>query len=196
MYDKDKGHPSDMDAVLAYRNYLAAEDHLDELIVRATTSQERIALEAMLDLTIELRDEIMPAEADPTKHCLVKHYAAGYEAVRERWKALRTEELYWAKKHAYDLLIDALEMLWDRTIITCERCNYDKRNSSSDGGDTGAGDEPRQSRDAVQSTSSSREPGILSVQTTNTGRTYVSGSGSDTSESESGDTSFLDWNGY
>lgn len=162
--EKEKvGDPSDMDAVMAYRNYLAAEDHLDELIHRATTSEEKRDLEAMLDETIYIRDNIMPAESDATKHCLVKHYAAGYEGVRERWKDKRTEELYYLKKHAYDLLINALEMVWGRKIITCERCDYDRNRTeiqtpSGSGSDTVGGIERGQSTGLIQTTGEDREP--------------------------------------
>lgn len=169
------GHPSDMDAVMAYRNYLAAEDHLDELIFRAPTTEEKFILEAMQEETIWLRDQIMPAEADPMKHCLVKHYAAAYEGVRERWKDLKTEQLFYAKKHAFELLINALEMLWDRHIITCERCDYertarrDTEQATSDG----------KSRPIVYSVGLDREPSIQGVS-----GTRESGSGTDSSELE------------
>lgn len=142
---------SDTDAVLAYRNFLAAEDHLDELIYHATSREEELRLKQMEHDTIFLRDSIMPPEVDSTKHCLVKHYATAYEAVRERWKALQTEELYWHKRLAYELLTDALEMLWGRKINICERC-YDGNNT--DGGGHSR-DEARhgQSREPIQTVS-------------------------------------------
>lgn len=185
-------HPSDMDAVLAYRNLLAAEDHLDELIFRAVDSEEKFTLRAMLADTINLRDEIMPAEHDPTKHCLVKHYAIAYEAIRERWKDLMTDELYWTKRHAYDLLINALEMLWGRQIITCERCDYER---------TARGNTERtapngQPRGAIQTTGVDREPSVQSVS-----GARQSGSGADSSEPqvdgwESGSITHHDWDRY
>lgn len=162
------GRSSDMDAVMSYRHYLAAEDHLDELIFRATTSQEKAALKAMQDDVIYLRDHIMPPEADPLKHCLVKHFAAGYEGARERWKDIQDEETYYNKKIAYDLLIDALEMLWERKIITCERCNYGRNETgiyttSGSGDDSLRGAEYGQSRGTISTISENREPGIQSV---------------------------------
>lgn len=180
--EEKKIDTSDIDAVLAYRNYLAAEDHLDELIFRATTSEERRNLEAMLDEVIYIRDNIMPSENDPTKHCLVKHFAVGYEAVRERWKDKRTEELYYLKKHAFDLLIDALEMVWGRKIITCERCDYgrntneDNRNSEANSGTTV---EHGQSRLTVSSAGEDREPVIQGVRDASV--SGAKGSGNDSS---------------
>lgn len=169
--EKEKvGNPSDMDAVLAYRNLLAAEDHLDELIFRATSSEEKFILRAMLADTVNLRDEIMPAEADSTKHCLVKHYAIAYEAIRERWKDLLTDELYWAKRHAYDLLVNALEMLWGRSIITCERCDYERKNNRNTGDATPDG----LTRESVQTTGTDREPSIQGVPTPIPNRGFLS----------------------
>lgn len=164
------GDPSDMDAVMAYRNYLAAEDHLDELIHRATSSEEKRKLEAMLDETIHIRDNIMPKEHDPTRHCIVKHFSAGYEGVRERWKDKRTEELYYLKRQAYDLLIDALEMVWGRKIITCERCDYERTSSR----DTGDATSDGITRGTIQAVSADREPSVQSVPTPIPNRGFLS----------------------
>lgn len=174
------GNSSDMDAVMAYQNLLAAENHLDELIFRASDSEERFTLRAMLAETINLRDEIMPAEQDPTKHCLVKHYAAAYEGLRERWKDLRTDEAYLDKQHAYDLLVSSLEMLWGRSIITCERCDYERtiRRDTKSTFDDG---EPR---GAIQAVSDNREPSIQGVPEARTSGSRVSSS---QPESDSGE---------
>lgn len=183
--EENTGRSSDMDAVLAYRNYLAAEDHLDELLHRASTLDEKLALEGLMEDTIALRENIMPAEADATRHCLVKHYAAGYEAVRERWKDTRTEQDWWNKKYAYDLLITALEMLWGRKIILCERCDYERDNADGGASSTGEPGHGR-SRHAVSSASVDREPSISSLQEASSDGDKVSLSGGGTGEGESG----------
>lgn len=179
MLDDDKGNPSDMDAVLAYRNLLAAEDHLDELYARATTSEDKCNLEAMLEDTIALREVVMPKEANPIYHCLVKHYATAYEAAREVWKDTRTAGAWWAKTDAYNLLITALEMLWGRKIITCERCDYAGAGQSL-GPVPGHG----QSRDSVPTVSLGGGLGIQSLPDSGAHEYAASTSGSTTSKSQ------------
>lgn len=188
---------SDMDAVMAYRNYLAAEDHLEELIRHASTSEEKAKLEQMEADTIYLRDHVMPPEADSFKHCLVKHYSAAYEGMREKWKANRTEELREQKQIAYDLLIDALEMLWGRKINVCERCTHgDERNSASSGTDTEGGTGHGQPRGSVQTASSSGICLIPSLQETGAMGSEISVSGGTAGDGEEGDITFFDGDSF
>lgn len=117
---------SDMDRLLAYRNYLAAEDHLDELINKAESSDEKIALRILKAEVIICRDRIMPEEKDSRYHCLVKHLATAYEACREVCKAENTADNNAVMSLTYEALIDALQRLWGRDIEICERCKKDE----------------------------------------------------------------------
>lgn len=166
---------SDMDALLTYRNLLAAEDHLDELSSRATSRAERDEIDDMLSAVINIRDMAMPAEANADWHCTVKHLSTAYEGARERWKATRSDNDYNVKHATYELLIRALENLWQRKVNKCERCNHGEgQDARDDGGDTagsaglGLTREPLQTADTdrefsiprVQEAGSSREPSI------------------------------------
>lgn len=113
---------ADMDRVLIYKNLLAAEDHLKELIDGAEGYEEKILLEGDLDSTIWLRDRVMPKEVNPKHHCLVKHYAAAYEAACEVWKVTKSDSDYSNMMLLRALLNAHLEQLWGRKLINCKRC--------------------------------------------------------------------------
>lgn len=150
----NKEHQSDMDALLMYRNLLAAEDHLEELDFRAEDSASQATAKGIMYDTITLRDRVMPPEVNPEYHCVVKHLAAAYEASREIWKAKKDLHSWWNKKYAYDLLCDALSELWGRRIMKCERCtNGDERNTESSGEHTSGGVEHGEPRDLIQTVS-------------------------------------------
>lgn len=112
----------DLDRLLAYRNYLAAEDHLDELLGGVHTLEEERFLEGVKNEIEYLRDDVMPKEANKDFHCVVKHIATAYEACREVAKATHDELDINRARATRDLLITLLEKLWDRKVITCERC--------------------------------------------------------------------------
>lgn len=117
-----------MDRVLAYRNFLAAEDHLDEIISQATSSDERAELLGIKWNIIYLRDDVMPKEVDKRFHCLAKHLATAYEACREVAKATNDELDVRRAETCQLLLTQTLEKLWGRKITTCERCGVKEDN--------------------------------------------------------------------
>lgn len=117
-----------MDRVLAYRNFLAAEDHLDELISKAVSSDERAELLGIKWNIVYLRDDVMPKEIDKRFHCLVKHLATAYEACREVAKVTNSELDVQRAETCQLLLVQALEKLWGRKITTCERCGVKEDN--------------------------------------------------------------------
>lgn len=111
-----------MDRMLAYRNILCAEDHLDELILAATNLKE---LEELSNYKVALegvRSKIGFAEEDERFHCLNKHLAVAYEAAREVAKETRSSE----DKELASLLGSyskwALEKLIGSHIEFCGRC--------------------------------------------------------------------------
>lgn len=112
----------DLDRLLAYRNFLAAEDHLDELLGGASSLEEERFLEGIKNEIEYLRDDVMPKEVNKDFHCVVKHIATAYEACREVAKATHEELDINRARATRDLLITLLEKLWDRKVITCERC--------------------------------------------------------------------------
>lgn len=134
-----------MDRVLAYRNFLAAEDHLDELLSQATSSDERAILNGIKWNIIYLRDDVMPKEVDKRFHCLVKHLATAYEACREVAKATNDELDVQRAETCQLLLTQALERLWGRKITTCERCGVKETDGrvqeESSGDSTGSTDD-------------------------------------------------------
>lgn len=114
-----------LDRLLAYRNFLAAEDHLEELYYDAASEDEQKFLEGIKNEVEYLRDDVMPAEVDKKYHCLVKHIATAYEACREVSKATHDELDLQRTKATQSLLRQLLERLWDRKVITCERCGVE-----------------------------------------------------------------------
>lgn len=111
-----------MDRLLAYRNFLAAEDHLDELLYSPHNQEEQIFLDGVKEEIEQLRSVIMPEEVNKEYHCLVKHVATAYEACREVHKASELVDDLEIAKRTQTLLYELLEHLWGRKIVNCERC--------------------------------------------------------------------------
>lgn len=141
---------ADEDRLLAYRNLLCAEDHLHELISDAEDSESVFALKGMLAQIENIRDEVMPTEADSRYHCLAKHLSLAYEAMREvvktasRDDSMKPHDIY--NRNMLGLLLhECLEKLWGRKIIKCERCTNGRiyaeaggyLTDRADGGNTG-----------------------------------------------------------
>lgn len=111
-----------IDRYFAYRNLLACEDHLAELLMGPESAEERAMLEGMLNEVRYLRDDIIPDEANKKYHCIVKHLCAAYEAALEVSKATQ-EDLDALRANALrSLLYQAIEKLIGRKIVLCERC--------------------------------------------------------------------------
>lgn len=155
----------DLDRLLAYRNFLAAEDHLDELIGGAHTSEEETFLTGVKNEIEYLRDDIMPREVNKDFHCVVKHVATAYEACREVAKATHEELDIARAKAVRSLLITLLEKLWGRKVITCERCK-DGRLQEEGSGNTAETFDDGFARGSIQGISSDR---ITSVSSSETG---------------------------
>lgn len=120
----------DLDRLLAYRNFLAAEDHLDELLYGPKTIEEEAFLTGLKNEIEYLRDDVMPKEVDKNFHCVVKHLSLAYEACREVAKATH-EDLDINRANACrEILITVLEKLWGRKIVTCERCGVKEENGT------------------------------------------------------------------
>lgn len=160
---------SDMDKWFAYRNLLCAEDHVTENLLRAESSEEKSALEGQLQRVVYLRDAIMPPEADSRYHCIVKHLSIAYEALREAYKGSQDPEEGDILSQAYDTVIWALEKLWGRKIITCERCTGGKdetgRIQEEGRGDATATTVGGDTTGTIQGDRSYRVPGILGSET-------------------------------
>ena len=112
----------DLDRLLAYRNFLAAEDHLDELLYSPASSEEQSFLTGLKNEIEYLRDDVMPKEVNKDFHCVVKHLSTAYEACREVAKATHDELDINRANACRGLLNTVLEKLWGRKITTCERC--------------------------------------------------------------------------
>lgn len=125
----------DLDRLLAYRNFLAAEDHLDELLYSPASSEEQSFLTGLKNEIEYLRDDVMPKETNKDYHCVVKHLSTAYEACREVAKATHDELDINRANACRGLLNTVLEKLWGRKIITCERCK-DGRIQEESAGDT------------------------------------------------------------
>ena len=151
---------SDLDKVLAYRNFLAAEDHLDEIMSNPESSEERAFCTMLKGSIINLRDRIMPAEKNPQFHCVVKHLATAYEACREVAKQDDSAEADENSRLAYELLVYALEKLWDREVITCERCKKDGRIQTEDGSSSTSTIDGGLARDFIQGIGDDRESSL------------------------------------
>lgn len=121
-----------MDRLLAYRNLLCAEDHIDE-IRSSADSEELRKLEIFKRIIEHTRSALMPPEADKRYHCVVKHLATAYEAMREVYKVSDNEL---DDAHAIiirDIMLECLERLWGYKPITCERCgNEGETNEHND----------------------------------------------------------------
>ena len=156
----------DLDRLLAYRNYLAAEDHLDELLSGVHTLEEERFLEGVKNEIEYLRDDVMPKEVNKDFHCVVKHVATAYEACREVAKATHDELDINRARATRDLLITLLEKLWDRKVITCERCKDATRGIQTEGsGDTPETFDDGFTGNGIQGISDNREPSILGRET-------------------------------
>ena len=112
----------DLDRLLAYRNFLAAEDHLDELLYSPASSEEQTFLTGLKNEIEYLRDDVMPKEVNKDFHCVVKHLSTAYEACREVAKATHDELDINRANACRGLLNTVLEKLWGREITKCERC--------------------------------------------------------------------------
>ena len=112
----------DLDRLLAYRNFLAAEDHLDELLYAPGTKEQEVFLTGLKNEIEYLRDDVMPKETDKDFHCIAKHLSLAYEACREVAKATHDELDINRANACRGLLTTVLEKLWGRKVITCERC--------------------------------------------------------------------------
>jgi hypothetical protein len=151
----------DLDRLLAYRNFLAAEDHLDELLYSPSSSEEYDFLTGLKNEIEYLRDDVMPKETNKDYHCVVKHLSTAYEACREVAKATH-EELDINRANACrGLLNTALEKLWGRKIITCERCKDGRIQEESSRDSTEAFDDGFAGR-GVQGNSTDRIFGLSS----------------------------------
>lgn len=135
----------DLDRLLAYRNFLAAEDHLDELLGGVVSIKEETMFTGIKNEIEYLRDDVMPKEVNKDFHCLVKHIATAYEACREVAKATHDELDINRAKATRDLLTSLLEQLWGRQITKCERCKDATRGIQ----DEGAGSAPETSDDGL-----------------------------------------------
>ena len=141
----------DLDRLLAYRNFLAAEDHLDELIGGIHSQEEGNFLMGIKNEIEFLRDDVMPKEVNKDYHCVVKHVATAYEACREVAKATHNELDINRARATRDLLIGLLERLWGRRIITCERCkDAARRVQAESAGDSAETTDDGLTRDSIQ----------------------------------------------
>lgn len=151
----------DLDRLLAYRNFLAAEDHLDELLYSPATSEEQAFLTGLKNEIEYMRDDVMPREVNKDFHCIVKHLSIAYEACREVAKATHDELDINRANACRGLLNTVLEKLWGRKIITCERCKDGRIQEESEGDSTEAFDDRFAGR-GVQGNSTDRIFGISS----------------------------------
>lgn len=114
--------PETMDRLLAYRNLLCAEDHLDEIMDSATSSDELQDLKN-LKIAIEgVRSTVGFKEVEPRYHCLTKHLAVAYEAAREVAKASHSESDFETAGLLRSYLKWSLEHLIGAKIENCGRC--------------------------------------------------------------------------
>ena len=144
----------DLDRLLAYRNFLAAEDHLDELLGGTVPHEMESYLMGVKNEIEYLRDDVMPKEANKDFHCLVKHVATAYEACREVAKATHYELDINRANATRDLLMSLLEKLWDRKVIKCERCKDATRGIQDEGaGSASEASDDGLSRGSVQGSS-------------------------------------------
>lgn len=160
----------DLDRLLAYRSFLAAEDHVSELLYSPESAEQKAYLQGVKNELEYLRDDVMPAEVNKEYHCLVKHLATAYEACREVAKATHDELDEYRAEATQRLLIGLLEKLWGRKIVTCERCGVKEDDESRGIQEEGIGDiaatfNSGLTRDTIQGGSLHREPLILGRET-------------------------------
>lgn len=151
----------DLDRLLAYRNFLAAEDHLDELLYSPATSEEQAFLTGLKNEIEYLRDDVMPKEVNKDFHCVVKHLSTAYEACREVAKATHDELDINRANACRGLLNTVLEKLWGRKITICERCK-DGRIQEEGAGDSAETFDDRLTGRGVQGNSTDRIFGLSS----------------------------------
>lgn len=152
----------DLDRLLAYRNFLAAEDHLDELLYSPVTSEEQNFLTGLKNEIEYLRDDVMPKETNKDYHCVVKHLSVAYEACREVAKATHDELDINRANACRGLLNTVLEKLWGREITKCERCKLHGGIQEESSRDTAETIDDGLARRGVQGNSLDRVLGISS----------------------------------
>lgn len=119
-----------MDRLLAYRNLLCAEDHIDEL--RSSADAETLKkLDTYKHIIEGVRDQVMPPEANADYHCVVKHLSASYEAMREVAKTSGKDEDDANAIIVRDILLEFLELLWGYKPEKCERCKSNEHDDES-----------------------------------------------------------------
>lgn len=111
-----------MDRFLCYRNLLAAEDHLRELRLTATTSDKQNEADNYLVAIQGIRDNIGFVEVNPHYHCLFKHLAAAYEAACEVVKVTHDKDDAERASLLEAYCRWALEQLTGTDIVICGRC--------------------------------------------------------------------------
>lgn len=120
---------AEMDLVLAYKNLLAAEDHLREIMQGGIQSKDFEFFDDLLKRLEDLRSSIMPQEVDPRFHCITKHLCSASIALDEVAKNYhgKGDSVSEAKYALYSergrrLLNDVLGQLWGHDIENCGRC--------------------------------------------------------------------------
>lgn len=111
-----------MDRLLIYRNLLCAEDHIDEIMDSATSSDEFQLLKNWKVALEGIRSDVGFIEVEPRYHCLTKHLAVAYEAAREVAKATHSESDFERANLLRSYLRWSLEKLIDARIENCGRC--------------------------------------------------------------------------
>lgn len=111
-----------VDRLLMYRNLLCAEDHLDEMIVTATTADESSRLKDIKSAIENIRSDVGFVEYDKRYHCLTKHLSVAYEAAREVAKATHSESDFARAEVLRFYMLFALEKLLGAKIHNCSRC--------------------------------------------------------------------------
>lgn len=138
-----------MDRYYGYRNLLAAEEHISELLMGPESSEEASFLRGTLNEIRYLRDDFVPEEKNKRYHCLVKHLSAAYEAALEVSKATQEELDDIRAKALRSLLYSVLEKCLDRKIIICERCGVKEEDATRGIQDEGAGSASEASDDGL-----------------------------------------------
>lgn len=155
----------DLDRLLAYRNFLAAEDHLDELLYSPASSEELTFLTGLKNEIEYLRDDVMPTEVNKDYHCVVKHLSVAYEACREVAKATHDDLDINRANACRGLLNTVLEKLWGREITKCERCKLHGGIQEESAGDTAETINDGFTGRGVQGISTDRIVGVSSSET-------------------------------
>lgn len=150
-----------MDRALAYRNMLAAEDHILELLQEADIDDSLYLRGFLLELR-SVRDRVMkPVEKDSRYHCLVKHLCTAYEACVEVAKATGDSNDEILVSIVDEMVREALERLSGRNITYCERCRSNGGLQEESTGSTSESDEHAVSRGDVQGISVYRQPSLF-----------------------------------